>query len=343
MSYYNLSYNTIKLLDYANRLNDFDFSNPDMDKVASFNIQEMGRNRFFRKLYRPVRKNMTCESFIIPVGLSSSVTGLLYKKEKKEASDPSSLIIYIHSGGWTFGNIEITGAVCSNICRKTGAMVLAVDYRLAPSFKFGCAIDDCYQAFLWAYQGARYWKADPSKIYIMGSSCGANLAAAVCQKARNMQGPQPAGQILIDPMMDCRLRTRSAQEFEGNPVLSKKMLDFYIKNYQREPKDILDPMFSPLLSTDFSRLPQTLIFAAEYDILYDDAELYAAHLVQADTPANLIVRKNALHGYMSYPKSDRWDIYMNCVKEFVRGISVDRISVDEDGLSKRVKTRIIPY
>ena len=90
-------------------------------------------------------------------------------------------------------------AVASNICYETGATVLAVDYRLAPSFKFPTAIEDCYEAFTWAAQGARYWKVDPDKIYLLGYCSGGNLALGVSRLARDRKGPKITGQILLSP------------------------------------------------------------------------------------------------------------------------------------------------
>lgn len=319
--------NSFKIIELKSKLFGFSVAEAGQTVFESFNKAQFAGKRVFKKLYRPVKRNVSSDTFIIPVGTQASVTGFLYRKTKKNTEETQALIVYIHSGGWVMGNTDITNAICSNICNTTGAAVLAVDYRLAPKFKFPLAIEDCYQAFLWAFNGAKYWKVDPSKVYILGSSCGANIAAAVCQVARDRKGPVPAGQILIDPVLDGRLRTQSCLIYKDSPALSDKDLKNLISLYQREPKDILDPLFSPLESKDLSRMPETLILAAEYDILYDDAKIYEQSLIAADSSAKLITREKSLHGFMDYPRSERWQDYMACITEFVRGVSVKHIEL----------------
>ncbi len=204
------------------------------------------------------------------------------------------------------GNMNKCSAVCSNICNTTGATVLAIDYRLAPKFKFPTPVEDCYSAFLWAAQGARYWKVDPDKIYVMGNCAGGNLAATVCRLARDRKGPKIAGQILISPVTDCRMRTESYVKYKDCPTLSTKTMTFFIQNYSREPKDILDPLFSPLLAKDHSRLPETLVIAGEFDPLHDDAQLYSQALAEADTPSKFLECKGTVHSFIDFPSLDCW-------------------------------------
>lgn len=336
-----LSKNTTKLLSLRKNIITFDPSTTEQKVIDDFNRTSFDKKRKFKALFRPVRSGVDFETFIIPVSNTASITSYLFKKTKRISGDPSSMIIYIHEGGWTLGNMDTTKAVCSNICKMTGAIVLAVDYRLSPAFKFPIPVEDCYNAFLWAYNGAKYWKADPAKVYLMGSSCGANIVAAVCQMARDNKGPIPAGQILVDPITDCRLRTSSFETYKDSPFLNQKQLTKFIQNYQREPKDILDPLLSPLLSKDLSRLPETLILAAQYDILYEDALLYEKALQDADTNAKLITREGSFHGSLSFPKSERWEDYMTVISDFVHSISVKRIELTSKSERSRKRRKTV--
>lgn len=297
------------------------------EEIEEFNRMELQKNRIFRKLYRPVRRNIVVNTYIIPTSDGKAVTGYLVKRLKQKSTDPSALIVYIHSGGWTMGNMDKEIAVCSNICNETGAEVLAVDYRLAPQFKFPTPVLDCFDAYMWAVQGARYWRLDPSRIYLMGSCCGANLVCGVSMLARDRKVQKPAGQILIDPITDCRLRTSTMAKFQDSKFLNQKQLVFYINNYQREPKDILDPLFSPLLAKDFSRLPSTLILAAEDDILSDDAILYEQALKSADTPAKALICQGRPHGFMDYPSSYKWKDNMSAISFFIEGMGAESIEI----------------
>lgn len=322
-----MSPRTISLLSLSELVDPQNVTEMTASQITEYNRKELTGSRAFRKLYRPVRWGVTNDMFIIPSENGVSISGYLFRKTKKSATDPSSLIIYIHDGGWMFGNMDKYSAICSNICRATGSAVLALDYRLAPEFKFPVPVMDCYNAFLWAYQGARYWKIDTSKIYLLGSCAGGNIAAAVSRVARDKKGPAPAGLILIDPITDCRLRTQSIEKYGENPVISKKTIMFYISNYQREPKDILDPLFSPLLAQDHSRLPETLVISSGKNPLSDDAKLYAQALKSADSPAKLIECPHEIHNFINFPRSERWMDTMNAISDFVRGRNVNSVEI----------------
>ena len=219
--------------------------------------------------------------------------------------------------------------------------VLAIDFRLAPQFKFPIPLEDCYEAFIWAAQGARYWKVDPDKIYVMGNCAGGNLAASVSRLARDRKGPKIAGQILFSPVADGRMRTESFEKYKDCPTLTQKAMTFYIQNYSREPKDILDPLFSPLLAKDHSRLPETLIICGEYDPLLDDSQLYAQALSSADSTAKCLVCKGMIHSFIDFPDLEAWKDSMYAVATFIGGRAVSGIEL----LSKsdRIKLERRPH
>jgi acetyl esterase len=303
----------------------------DVTTAAEATIDAYNRSEFkssvFRKLYRPKTKNIISRTFIIPV-TDGAVTGYLFEKVKDKAiAGQNSLIVLFHDGGWMLGNMRKCNAVCSNICDATGASVLAIDYRLAPKFRFPIPLEDCYEAFIWAAQGARYWKVDPDKIYVMGNCAGGNLAAGVSRLARDRKGPKIAGQILFSPVTDGRMRTESYEKFKDCPTLPSRTMAFYIQNYSREPKDILDPLFSPLLAKDHSRLPETLIICGEYDPLLDDSQLYAQALSSADTPAKCLVSKGMIHSFIDFPELEAWKDCMYAVATFIGGRAVSGIEL----------------
>ena len=327
-----------RLLNRRRILGIGDVTSASAEDILSYNRSEF-KQSLFRKIYRPKTHNIIERTFIIPV-TDGAVTGYLFEKVKDKAiAGQNSLIILFHDGGWMLGNMRKCNAICSNICNTTGATVLSVDYRLAPQFKFPIPLEDCYQAFLWAAQGARYWKVDPDKIYVMGNCAGGNLAASVSRLARDRKGPKIAGQILISPMTDGRMRTESYESFKDCPTLTKKNMSFYIQNYSREPKDILDPLFSPLLAKDHSRLPETLVICAGYDPLLDDSRLYADALNSADTPAKCIVCENTVHSFIDFPSLDEWKDCMFAIAVFIGGRSVSGIEILDKKERKRLERR----
>lgn len=331
---YTLSAETARLLKLHNKMTSGNISVASPSEIQSYNRAEIKKKHLFKTLYKPVSKNQLLETFIIPV-TNGNVTGYLFRKSSTNTNN-GPLIIFFHEGGWMLGNMQFCNAICSKICDETDSTVLAIDYRRSPQFKFPIPVEDCYSAFIWASQGARYWKTDPSRIFLMGSCSGANLAIAVARLARDRKGPQIAGLILEDPITDARLKTDSIEIHKNNPVIPKRDLEFFIQNYQREPKDILDPLFSPLLGLDQSRLPQTLIFSSELSPLSDDAKLYEQALHGADSPVKVIELPGRLHCTSKYPDSERWSDEMDTVKSFLQGKAVANLQL----LTKRERRKL---
>ena len=262
---------------------------------------------------------------VIPV-TEGAVTGYYFSDPKlSELTGVMPLMIFCHGGGWVFGNMDFYSIFLSHLAEVTESAILLIDYRLAPKYKFPTAVEDCYDAVLWAAEGAKYWKIDTDRIFIAGDSAGGNLAAVTAMLLRDRKGPQLAGQILLYPITDCRLRTQSMTEYKDSPMLDENMLSFYVKNYAREPKDILSPMFSPLLSPDLSRLPPALIISAEIDPLADDGILYGKALAEADTKSNVLIAKGAFHGFMPYKDAMGRREGECAIRQFTAGRPVENV------------------
>ena len=166
----------------------------DVTAATAADIDSYNRSEFkqsvFKSLYKPKTKNIISRTFIIPV-TDGAVTGYLFEKVKDKAiSGQNSLIILFHDGGWMLGNMRKCNAVCSNICDATGASVLAIDYRLAPQFKFPTPLEDCYEAFIWAAQDLCHGQLRRRK---------------PCRKCKQAgQGPQGSKDCGTDSLLSCR-------------------------------------------------------------------------------------------------------------------------------------------
>lgn len=296
-------------------------------EIEAFNRREFAGTRAFSRLFFPPSKNVDSSTFILPVENGAIAALLFEKKSKNRIAGLTPLIVLIHGGGWMLGNMDKYSSVASEICNQSGASVLLVDYRLSPRHKFPTAVEDCYEALLWAYNGARYWKIDPQKIYLLGDCAGGNLAASVSFLVRNRRQMSLAGQILLCPITDARLRTESVETYKDSPFLTSDELRFFVQNYQREPKDILDPLFSPALAKDLSRLPQTLILAAEIDPLLDDSRIFASELEEADSPVNLKILKGSYHGFILYPSSPGCLEALGAITQFVSGHELESVEL----------------
>lgn len=305
-------------------------------------IQKIADNpKLSGKLYKQHERGINCTSYVIPV-TDGNITGYLFSGASEIAITSSKpLIIYFHGGGWMMGNMERYKAYCSHLAALTNSQVLLLDYRLAPQYKFPTAVEDCFDAWLWALAGLRYWKADPDRIFFIGDSAGGAICCGVSQLCRDRKKPLPIGQILIYPITDGRLRTESFALYADSPTLTDKLMQFYISNYQREPKDILSPLFSPLLATDMSRLPDTLVISSELDPLRDDGRLYAGALNEGGSKANYFELKGALHGTCDV-KGARGTANADCmIKQFVSGRPLEKIqNITEAELKKEGRLKM---
>lgn len=282
-------------------------------------------------------RSISSTTFIIPVADGSTITSYYLVNQKLQEKGNIPLVIFFHGGGWFHSNLDFYSTYLKHFAASVGCAVLLVDYRLGQSYKFPTAIEDCYDSVLWAMEGVKYWKIDTDRIYIAGDGFGATLAATTSILLRDRKGPQPNGVLLLYPMTDGRLRTQSMESYKETPVLTQKMLGWYIKNYSREVKDSLSPLMSPLLTLDLSRLPQTLIIGAEIDPLRDDALLYKEALENGGTKANVLIADGAMHGFLPFKKAKGRKECERVIWLFINGKNADSITFVSQKELKKLK------
>jgi acetyl esterase len=220
-------------------------------------------------------------------------------------SGPFPLVVYFHGGGWVRGNVKSYDAVCSRIAARVGAVVVSVDYRMAPEHRMPVAAEDAYAATVWLAAHGDEVGADPTRLAVAGDSAGGNLAAVVAILARDRQGPRIAHQALIYPGTDGTLSSPSLEEHARGPILTLADVRAYRAHYLGPDGDERDVRMSPLLADDLSGLPPALVQAAELDPLRDDGARYAAALEKAGTPVRYTEYVGAPHGYLSIPGAVR--------------------------------------
>jgi acetyl esterase len=208
------------------------------------------------------------------------------------------LLVFYHGGGWALGDLDTHDALCRLTCRDAGIHVLSVDYRLAPEHPAPAAVEDAYAAFAWAYEYAGELGATPGRVAVGGDSAGGNLAAVVCQLARDEAGPTPVLQWLIYPRTDFTAQTRSLSLFARGFLLTKRDMDWFHAQYLRD-SDLhpADPRVSPLLAESLYGLAPALIAVAGFDPLRDEGESYAAALRAAGTAVDLRPMGSLTHGF----------------------------------------------
>ena len=214
-----------------------------------------------------------------------------------------ALVVNVHGGGFVFGDLRMADWMCSSIAVTVGAVVVSVDYRLAPGHRFPAAVDDCFAALTWAAENAADLGADPAgeaaapRIGVMGESAGGNLSAVMCLLARDAGGPQISHQALLYPATDM---TKVSPAAAKSLIISGPEMLAFRRLYLGDA-DAADPRASPLLAADHSGLPPALIQVAEHDPLRDDGVRYAAALRSAGVPVRLTEYVGMPHGYLNFP------------------------------------------
>jgi acetyl esterase len=233
----------------------------------------------------------------------------IYRSATQPAGGP--VIVNFHGGGWALGALDQSDWLCSQVCNGVGAVVVSVDYRLAPTHRFPTAVVDSVAAVNWVAGQPDELEVDPDRIAVMGDSAGGNLAAVVTAVLRDRGGPRIRHQALIYPATDLR----TPEDFDPAnssradwPILSSASMVTFRDHYLGPNGDANDPMASPILAEDLSGLPPALIQVAEYDPLRDDGIRYARALQAAGTPVRLTEYVGMPHGYFSFPKVIRGSI-----------------------------------
>src|SRR5213594_4621978 len=215
-----------------------------------------------------------------------------------EGRAPFPVLVYFHGGGWVIGNLETHDGLCRHLANAAGALVVSVDYRLAPEHPFPAPGEDAYTATRWVAANAAVIGGDARRIAVGGDSAGGNLAAVVSLMARDRGGPPLVFQLLVYPVTDTpSANTASYRENAEGYFLTAKMMHWFWNHYCGKKPDLSDPYLCPLRARDLKRLPPALVITAEFDPLRDEGEAYAARLREADVPVTSKRYPGMIHGF----------------------------------------------
>lgn len=190
---------------------------------------------------------------------------------------PHPIVVFFHGGGWVICSLDTHDNVARAICRRADAIVVSVDYRMAPEHPFPIAARDSFAALQWVATNATSLGGDADKLAVCGDSAGGNLSAVVSQLARDAGGPAIAFAALIYPAVDMTAEGGSMVENANGYFLEEKSMLWFMNHYISEA-DRADPLASPALHPDLSNLPPCFIATCEYDPLRDQGEQFGAAL-----------------------------------------------------------------
>lgn len=223
-----------------------------------------------------------------------------------DRSSAAPCVYWIHGGGMVMGDRFSQIDIPLEWLDQFGAVVVSVDYRLAPEATGMTLVDDCYAGLLWTVEHARDLGVDPARIIVAGASAGGGLAAGVTLMARDRGTPAIAAQVLICPMLDHRNITTSSRQYSGGSgVWTREMNEFGWRAVLGGPAGTEVPSYvSPAMADDLSGLPTTYIDAGTAEVFRDEDVDYATRIWAAGGQAELHIWAGGFHGFDAlYPQA----------------------------------------
>ncbi|KAB8166519.1 alpha/beta hydrolase fold domain-containing protein [Streptomyces sp. 3MP-14] len=215
------------------------------------------------------------------------------------AAGPLAAVYGVHGGGFVLGSFDVDHDLNLRFARELPAVVVAVDYRLAPEHPYPAPLDDVYAGWLWLAEHAEVLGVDPERLALWGDSAGAGLAAGAALLARDLGGPAARHLHLHSPALDDRLATGSARRFTDTPVWNRRNASLSWAAYLGSgvPGTTGVPAYAaPARATELAGLPPTFVAAMEFDPLRDEALAFAEALHAAGVPAQLRRYPGTFHG-----------------------------------------------
>ncbi|MFP5473482.1 MAG: alpha/beta hydrolase [Gammaproteobacteria bacterium] len=252
------------------------------------------------------------------MGPGGAITLRIYTPEGPSEQRPAFL--WYHGGGFVLGDLDSNDSICRSVARSSGAVVVAVRYRLAPEYSLYAGREDCLAALHWVAANGPSIGVDPTRLAIGGDSAGGNLASAVAQENIRRIGPKVSLQVLVYPATDLVAEFPSKQENAHGYMLTAEELDSLPAVIDRG-EDFADPWLSPGRSPDLHGLPPAVVLSAGFDPIRDDGLAYAMQLRAAGVPVELLHYPGQFHGFLNF------DALMGAARDAQKriGVSLARV------------------
>ena len=236
----------------------------------------------------------------IPIADGATI-GLRIYTPRGAAAAPRAVVVYYHGGGYVLGDLDGYDNVARQLCQDSDAVIVSVDYRLAPEHPYPAAVDDAWVALQWVAEHARELGADRARLGVAGDSAGAVLATVMSLLARDAHGPRIGFQALLYPAAagghDGDFPSRAAHA--AGPTLTLRTMDYFNHHYFGAAGRAADFRGAPLHAPDLSGLPPTLLLLAQHDPLRDEAMAYGDALLAAGNAATVVEYHGLAHGFIS--------------------------------------------
>jgi acetyl esterase len=244
------------------------------------------------------RPDAIVEDVSAPGGVGSPDIQMRIYRPKAFPAQPLPIIYDLHPGGFVLGSIEMNDVANRTLAIDLPAVVVSIDYRLAPETPFPGALEDCYAGVKWVGSHAAELNGDASRISLHGYSAGAGLAAALALLVRDRSGPSINFQYLGAPQLDDRLNSSSMKRFIDTPFVRRGTAERSWEAYLgvgTPDSEHVSAYAAPARATSLTGLPPTYIAVAEFDPMRDEGIAYAQALLTAGVSVELHLFPGTFH------------------------------------------------
>ena len=277
------------------------------DYSTAEKIQAMRAMRADAMQLPPANPGVGRQDRTVPAQGSQPAVPLRIYTPKAAASAPRACVYEIHGGGFMFGTLDMMDPWCDGIAAALDAVVVSVDYRLAPEHPFPAGIDDCYAGLRWTADNAKALGIDPKRLAIAGQSAGGGLAAGLALMARDKGGPAICFQLLEIPELDDRLDTPSMMAFQDTPFWNRPNAVWSWKHYLGASHEGVPSIYAaPARATvkQLVGLPPAYVSTMEFDPLRDEGLRYAMAMLEAGISVELHNYAGTFHGSAFVPSAE---------------------------------------
>jgi acetyl esterase len=217
---------------------------------------------------------------------------------RPRTNGPWPVVVYLHGGGFVVGSVECYAAHCRSLCDRADAVLVSVDYRLAPEHPFPAGSDDCLAAVRWTADACEELGSD-GRLVVAGDSAGGNLTAVTALRARDEGGPPLSLQVIVYPCLDPSCSTESHDRNGRGHLLTTDTMRWFWSHYLGDGTAPDDPYVDPRCAPSLEGLPPAVVVTAEYDPLRDEGAEYARLLGESGVAVDYVDEPGMVHGYFS--------------------------------------------
>lgn len=233
-----------------------------------------------------------CREIRVP-GAAGMLRGLVFTPD---GPGPFPLVLFFHGGGWVVGSVDAAGDSARGIASHAQAVVVSVDYRLAPEHRFPAAWDDALAAYRWVLENAGSLRGDGKRIALAGEDAGGTLALATAMRAHELGLPMPAHVLAVSPVAQTSTNTPSYLENAVARPLGRSTMDWYFDKLVASRAELHDPRLQ-LIDAQLAGMPPVTLVTARIDPLRSDAQRLADALQKAGVPVQWREFQGVTHGF----------------------------------------------